>query len=301
MAISRISDAQEFGFLTDRVGRQQVAINDLEEQIASGTKFSNPVQDPLGAAQVVRLNGSLSALTQYSSSTQFGSDVLGAEDDALGQAGNLLTRAQEIATQQASGLVSASDRTAAADEVQGLIESLTALGNTEQAGRRVFGGLALDAPQPFAPPPDDLTTYDPSTAYTGSTQDFYVKTGATERVRISTRGDTVFQSSLQALTDLWTALHTNGDVSGTLSGLAQGQADLSAERASVGAREAQLLDRSGQVTNLTTQNQATLSGVQDTNLATVLTQLAQAQTALQATLAEGAQLAQLSLVDLLKV
>ena len=303
MAISRISDAQVFSFLTDRVGRQQVTINSLQEQIASGKRFASPDQDPVGAAQVVRLDGNVSALGQYAESTRFGGDVLGAQDDALGQAGNLLVRAQEIATQQASGLLGPEERVAAAQEVQGLLEGLTALGNSEQAGRRLFGGLALDAPAPFAAPPNDLSTYDPTTAYTGSTQDFSVKigSGATERVRISSRGDSVFQSSLQALHDLWTALDTNGNVAGTLGGLAQGRADLAAERASVGARQAQLIDRTSQVSSLTTQQQKALSTVRDADLATVITQLTQAQTALQATLAAGAQLAQTSLVNLLKI
>jgi flagellar hook-associated protein 3 FlgL len=303
MAISRISDTQMFSFLTDRVGRQQVRINSLQEAIASGKRFASPDEDPLGAAQVVRLDGSVSALGQYTESSRFGTDVLGAQDDALGQAGNILVRAQEIATQQASGLVGPEERAAAEQEVHGLLEGLTALGNSEQGGRRLFGGLALDAAAPFAAPPADLTTYDPTTAYAGSTQDFFVKVGssATERVRISTRGDTVFQSSLQALHDLWTALHTNGNVAGTLSGLAQGRADLAAERASVGARQSQLLDRTSQVSSLTLQQQKALSTVQDADLATVITQLTQAQTALQATLAAGAQLAQTSLVNLLKI
>jgi len=303
MALSRISDSQVFSFLTDRVGRQQVRINSLQEAIASGKRFASPDEDPLGAAQVVRLDGSVSALGQYAESSRFGTDVLGAQDDALGQAGNILVRAQEIATQQASGLVGPEERAAAEQEVHGLLEGLTALGNSEQGGRRLFGGLALDAAAPFVDPPADLTAYDPTTAYAGSTQDFFVKVGssATERVRISTRGDTVFQSSLQALQDLWTALHTNGNIAGTLSGLAQGRADLAAERASVGARQAQLLDRTSQVSSLTTQQQKALSTVQDADLATVITQLTQAQTALQATLAAGAQLAQTSLVNLLKI
>jgi len=303
MAISRISDAQMFSFLTDRVGRQQVTIDQLQEEIASGRRFTSPDEDPLAAAQVVRLDGNIGALAQYAESTRFGNDVLGAEDDALGQAGNILTRAREIATQQASGLLTPDERVAAAQEVHGLLDGITEIGNSEQAGRRLFGGLALDAPPPFAAPPADLTTYDPTTAYSGSTQDFDVKigSGASERVRLSTRGDTVFQSSLQALHDLWTALQTNGNVAGTLDGLAQASGGVDAERASVGARQAQLVDRTTQVAGFTTQQQKALSTVQDSDLATVITQLTQAQTALQATLAAGAQLAQLSLVNLLHI
>ena len=121
------------------------------------------------------------------------------------------------------------------------------------------------------------------------------------KVRLSTRGDAVFGDALASLESLEGALASGGDVQGTLAGLAQGQATLASERASVGARESMLNDRQQQVSTLTVRNQDTLSHVQDADLATVVTKLTQAQTALQATLAAAAQLAQTSLVNLLKV
>jgi len=303
MPITRVSDAQTFGFLTSRIGQQQVAIQGLQDQLASGKRLLHPEDDPLGAAQAVRLNGALQALDQSRQSTDFGNQVLGAQDDALSEVEQVMVRAKEIATQEASGTLSASERTAAAEEVRGLLESVTALGNSELAGRRLFGGLGLDASAPFAALPDDLTTYDPSTAYTGSTQDFSVKTGSdpSERVRISTRGDQVLGSSLQALKNLWTALHTNGNVSGSLGALESARQDVDAERASVGARQAELVNTGDQLKTATTTSQQALSDVQDADLAAVVTRLTQIQTALQATLAAGARLAQTSLVDLLSV
>jgi len=301
MAISRVSDAQTFELLTQRTGQLQVAIRTLQEQIASGKRLQTPDQDPSGAGQVVRLEGDLAALGQYAESSRFGSDVLGAEDKALGEADNILVRAEEIATQQASSLLSPAERAAAREEVHGLLQGLTAVGNSELAGRRLFGGLALDASPPFADP--DGAGYTASTAYAGSTQEFSVKigSGASERVRVSTRGDTVFQGALQGLEDLETALATGGDVAGTLAGLAQGRATLAAERASVGARQAELVDRTTQVSGLTIGEEGSLSRVADADLVAVITQLTQAQTALQATLAAGAQLAQTSLVNLLRL
>jgi flagellar hook-associated protein 3 FlgL len=229
--------------------------------------------------------------------------VLGAEDSALADAVQIMTRAQEIATEQANGTVTASDRAAAAEEVHGLLQALTSIGNTELSGRRLFGNLALDAPPPFTSP--DASGYDPTAAYTGPTQEFSIKVGssASERVRISTSGGTVFGGSLKALSDLETALRNNdiAGVAGTIAALQQGQQDISAERASVGARENQLQTLQSQQASLTLNAQTTLSTLQDADLASVLSQLTQGQVALQAVLQAGAMIAQTTLAGLIKL
>jgi flagellar hook-associated protein 3 FlgL len=301
MSVVRVSDAQTFTLFAERAGRLQVSLRTLQEQIGSGKRLFSPDDDPLGAAQVVRLNSSLGAIDDYSSSARFGSDVLGAEDKALGEGEQLMVRAEEIATQQASGTLSPSDRVAAREEVHGLLQGLTTVANSELAGRRLFGGLALDAPAPFASP--DSSGYTPATAYSGATQDFYVKTGGStsDRVRLTTRGDTVFTGSLQALSDLENALATGGNVTATLANLSAGRDAIDGERASVGAREAQLVGRTDQ---LTSQNQTELaqrSRVQDADVIGAISQLTQAQIALQALVAAASQIAQTNLATLLRV
>lgn len=303
MTISRVSDAQSFSLLVDRTGQLQASLQTLEQEVASGKRLFTPDDDPLGAVAATRTEASLAALAQYSSTSSFGTDVLGAEDKALGEAEQILVRAEEIATQQASSLLSPAERAAAKEEVHGLLEGLTALGNSELGGRRIFAGLALDGAAPFAAVPDDVSGYDPAKAYTGSAQEFSVKVGGgpSERVRITTRGDAVFGSSLQALKDLWTALDTNGDTAGTLAGLATARGDLSTERASVGGRQAELVGRTSQVKSLTVDQQKALSEVEDADLVAVIARLTQTQTALQAALTAGAEIARTSLVDLLRV
>ena len=302
MTISRVSDAQSFSLLVDRTGQLQVSLQTLEQEVSSGKRLFTPDDDPIGAATATRAQSSLAALAQYDSSSNFGTDVLGAENKALGEGEQILVRAEEIATQQASSLLSPGERAAAREEVHGLLEGLTALGNTELGGRRIFGGLALDGAAPFASVPEDVSAYDPAKAYTGSAQEFSVKVGgaSSERVRITTRGDAVFGSSLQALKDLWTALDTNGDTAGTLAGLAAAGDDLSTERASVGARQAELVGRTSQVKSLTVDQQKALSEAEDADLVAVIARLTQTQTALQAALTAGAAIARTSLVDLLR-
>jgi flagellar hook-associated protein 3 FlgL len=302
MALTRIADGLTYAFLTDRANRLQVQLRVLQEQVASGRRLIDAEDDPLGAAQAARADASLAALGQYEESSRFGAEVLGAQDDALGEAEQLLVRAEEIATQQATGLVSAAERAAAREEVHGLLQALTAAANNELAGRRLFGGLALDAPAPFADP--DAPGYTPATAYGGSTQDFWVKvgSGAGERVRVTTRGDQVFSSALQALQDLETALATPGaDVAATLAGLAAGRGDLAAERASVAARQAALVGRVKQVEAVAVTEQAGRARVLEADPVETISRLVQAQTALQALLSAGSQIARTSLVNLLEI
>ena len=303
MGIARIADAQQYSFIIGRSGELQLELARLREQIASGVKLTRPQDDPAGAARVVRFDASLAALAQHREASGFGTDVLSAEDAALKDAHDVLVRAEEIATQQASGTLSADERAAAAEEVRGLLDALTQVGNTELSGRRVFAGLALDAAAPFADPPDDLNTYNPAAAYTGSQQEFEVKTGstATERVRITTRGDTIFQPGLQALHDLWRTLDTNGDVPATLAGLKAARETVSAERASVGARQAQLVGRADVVTGLEVTDEAARARVRDADLVATVASLAQAENALQALLAASGRFAQTSLVQLLQI
>jgi flagellar hook-associated protein 3 FlgL len=300
MAVQRVSDAQTFSFITERAGQLQVAIRDLQEQVSTGNKLLRLEQDPLGAKDALRAQASIASLTEYNNSVQFGKDVLSAQDQALGQGVNILTRAEEIATQFAQDLTG--NRASGLEEVHGLLQALTTLGNTEFAGRRLYSNLALNAPPPFADP--NTPGYDPSTAFTGSTEEFSIKVGSSagERVQISTQGDTVFTSSLQALFDLQTALSSPaGDVKGTLAALTSARDTLDTARASVGAREAQLNDQATLISGSTALEQGTLSRVKDADMISVISQLTQVQNALQATLQAGIQIAQTSLVNLIKL
>jgi flagellar hook-associated protein 3 FlgL len=290
MTITRVSDSLAYSAVIDRSQQLQVEMRQLESEISSGKRVLQPEDDPIGAAQIVQSNSTLAALGQQLSSSQFGQGVLGAEDNALGQANDLMVRANEIASELSSGAHTQDERDAAAEEVHGLLQQMTVLGNTEFSGRRVFAGLALDAPPPFADP--DSPGYDPATAYSGSTQEFEVNTGntASQRVRLTTTGDQVFGPALQSLQGLETALRTpGGDVAGTIAALDQGRNTLEDERASVGARENQLTNAQTGLQSLQAQVTSRLSQVQDADLATVVTQLLQAQQALQAVLSTAAQ------------
>lgn len=301
MAIDRVSDSQAFALLNARVSSLQASLRQLTDQIGSGRRFTRPEEDPLAAGQVVRYDAELSSLAGFNHTSTFGREMLGVEDRALADAYNVMVRAEEIATQQANGTLSPEDRLASREEVHGLLEALTSIGNTEFLGRRVFAGLADNAPAPFADP--NTGGYDASTAYVGSTQEFSIKIGSTstERVRITTRGDQIFANALIGLQNLENTLASNGNAAADMATLAQGRTDIANERTSVGARGAALDERKTQVAGLTDTALGARGKLQDADLTATISALTQAQTALQAILQAGSLTIQTSLVNMLQV
>ena len=297
----RISDNQRADYVQARLMRLQVDLRVLQEQLVSGRRLVRPEDGPLDAAVVVRSSARLSALDGQRQAAALGVQVLHAQDEALGEASAVLVRAEELATQFASGLYSPAQRTAAREEVHGLLQELVAIANGSFAGRRLWSGLALDAPPPFLDP--DTPGWTAASAFTGSTYEFEVQVDAeaADRVRVGTRGDTVFTAALQALETLETALATNASVTPALDSLAAARGSLSAERASVGARQAQLQERIDRVRGLVLQEETARSAARDVDFAVAASRLAEAQTALQALLATAAQMNQSRLTNLLRL
>lgn len=300
MGVNRTSDTQSFELLNARMQQMQLALVKIRDRIATGQAFTTPDENPLGASSVVRLRSSLSSLGQYNESAKFGNDVLTAEFGALREAKSILDRADEIATQQSTTFRTAEDKAAAAEEVHGLLQEMTSVGNTSYAGRRVFSWLAQDGSAPFGDP--DAAGYDPSTAFTGGSEDFFVKVGpgSSERVRITTQGDATFVPALQGLVALEQALRANGDVSTTFAGIKAGQDAVAAELASVGSRQNVLQGRLSQVKSLTGQEQTALARTTDADLIQTISELTQVQTALQALLTATGQIAQQNLASLIR-
>jgi len=297
--IGRVSDATRLRLLVDSHDRLQARLFTLQSQLATGRRIVAASDDPAGSAAVLRSSGTLAALAQFEDSAQFGIEVLGAEDGALDEAGQLLVRAEELAAEFASGTHSAADRAAAAEEAHGLLQALTTIGNRGLAGRRLFGGLAQDGASPFVDP--DAPGYSAAGAYTGSTYEFQLRIDAEDTVRLTTRGSTVFGGALVALSGLETALRTNGNVAATEAGLAAGRATITLERADVGTRQAALLARRDGIERTQADETARRSRIEDADVVAVVTELAQVQQALQVLLAAYGRNADDGLASLLRI
>ena len=140
--IGRVTQTMMSDQLLGNVRRLQSRLVNAQDVLSSGKTLRQPSDDPAGAALVNGLRAQSKDLKSLSRTIGFGRSVLTAQDDALDQANNILTRAKEIASQQAGTLATPTSRQQAAEEVDALERQLIALGNTTIDGRHVFGGLA---------------------------------------------------------------------------------------------------------------------------------------------------------------
>jgi len=295
--IARVTQGTLTRQLLGHVRQLERRILSAQDALSTGKRLRAPSDDPTGAARANGLRAESRDLSALVKSVNFGTSVLSAQDDLLEQAESLLTRAREIASQQAGGLASTESRQQAAAEVAEIERGLISLANTHVGGRYVFAGLASGAP-PFTALDDG--GFDPLNPYSGPSDPFLLRTTAEGTTRLTTPGDQVFGDSIAAIDELRLTLAAGNAPTTSLDTVEQAAAGLRAERASVGGRARQLAERSTGITTAIARVTVRLGTVENADYAAVITELTQLQAALEATLASG-QTLQTSILDYLNL
>jgi flagellar hook-associated protein 3 FlgL len=159
----------------------------------------------------------------FKENVSWAQSIIGTADSIIGEASNIMKRAYELSVSMANETYSASDRQAAALEVDSLREEMIRIGNSEIADRYIFAGDA------YGNPPFDATG-----VYSGSTDVPETLIGDDVWVQTGWDGSDVFQGGVdvfQVLEDLSVALNANdspqvgvliGDVSAGLDQIIDG-------------------------------------------------------------------------------
>ncbi|NNM32349.1 MAG: hypothetical protein HKO53_04760, partial [Gemmatimonadetes bacterium] len=132
------------------------SLDRAQRQVTSGVRFERASQDPVSMSGVMKITGRLKAIEQYQRNLSAGLTRLSSEDTVLQGLTNQLMRAKELGLSQVGGTASAQSRETVRKEVDGILESVIGLGNTQVEGSYLFGGLRPDQ-RPFPPAgPDPL-------------------------------------------------------------------------------------------------------------------------------------------------
>ena len=296
--VSRVTERTIISDFTTAVSRLRRQQAEAQAALSTQKKLREPSDDPIGVAQSSRLRGETKELAGYRKSVGVGSATLGAQDSVLGEVHDILIRAREIASGLSGGLSTPEARQTAAEEVTELERGVLALGNTTVGGRYIFGGMSTDGPVFTAL---DAPGFTPATAYTGPTTPFSVRAARDETVRVTTSGDQALGLTLQALDDLRQTLSAGNDPIASLTPLEDAANDVRQERASVGGRLNRLQSRDAEIGDAVLTAKTLLGKVEDADLTETITQLAQLQNALEATLTAGSSLLQTSIVDFIRL
>jgi len=269
------------------------------EQLASGLRVNQLSDNPSAVATLVGNHNQAAQDDQFLQNISALQTRLQSADSTLSNVVEVLTRALSLGTEGANGTLSAADRQSVAAEVQGLQSQLAGLANTSYQGTYLFSGTAVTT-QPFT-----LNTVTGAVTYNGNTGVNSVELSNGTSISSGVPGSQLFQNAagdaFGALQNLNTALLSGNNIGAAVTQVGAAISTLGTQRVFYG----NALNQISLSENFLNQDKLNLSAQENSlvgaDLATVASNLAQAQTANQATLsATGRYLSLPTLLDFLK-
>ena len=273
------------------------AMAKAQAQVSSGQKYTAFSDDPQAQSSVMQTSSSLRALDQYKRNIDDATSRANMEDSVLQQLGDSVTQATQIAMQEGNATSTAATRQTAKAQIDSIIDSAVALGNTKYQNDYLFGGNDVtDAPLSNTPP-----------FYTGAAADSGSHTteiAAGQIFKSNHNAKEIFldTGTLQALKDLSTALGANDTVgiAAASASLQSAQQGIQAVVGDLGARENQLDNAGSNLDALKTNLTTFKSSLSEVDQETAITELVTRQTAYQSAMLATSRVIGMTLTDYLK-
>lgn len=115
---------------------------------SSGARVTAPSDDPVAYTTSIRRGSSMANMASRTRTARSAADELSVAERALDSASELIAEAKSLAVQGSNEALSATDRTALAQQVLGIREQLLGMANTRGSTGYVFGGTKTSTP-PF--------------------------------------------------------------------------------------------------------------------------------------------------------
>ncbi len=303
----RITNSMTINTFLRNVSLVSGDINKYQNQISTGKLYQYASEAPVAAAQSIRYKSRIAQLEQSNSNIEDANEILKVTDTALESYDDILARISELSTQAANvGTMGKEDRDAIKVEMEQLKKEIVSLANTQYNGRYIFSGYKTDTPLL-----NDDGTYKANVVTQGEDKEaINYNIGFGSKIQVNTLGPEVFGAASEEggksgiianIDDLISAMD-NADASAIVD--ASAKIDLSLQisvdaRADVGARMNRLELTQNRVENSTANLEEALSLNDDAEYTETITKWTSAKSVYQASLATGAKILQISLLDYL--
>ncbi len=300
----RITSTMVAGTTLADINSSLNALQRSESELASGKSIQQPSDNPYGASRAIELQSAIDGMSGYTANAQDGISFTQTASSALQNMNEVGQRVRELLVQASNGVNNPIDRTAIAEEVDQLTQTVKQDANTQYAGQYVFSGTQT-ATAPYKAGAED--------AYQGNEGQITRSIGPGASVVVNTNISSVLGSGQGAgdgkLLDTLRTIseHLKGGTPADVAAL--GSADLqnlegnlnslTTLQAGVGAVTDQMQTAVSRVEDLQVQAAKTLSNTQDADLAKVSIAYSNEQAAYNAALRAGASIVQTSLMEFL--
>jgi flagellar hook-associated protein 3 FlgL len=299
-------------------------LTELQRKIASNRNIENPSEDPVAYNRLMNIQSAKVIEERYTTNLNAAKAELSTADGAIKSLTDLVNRAKELAIQGASDTNSATNRNAIAVEINSMIDEVVRIGNTQYAGKYIFGGMNVTG---IVPP---AVTSTPIFNRTATNQVDYSGTGTTanpsfeRKVEIApgitlpmnVNGFTVFGSVqpngapppattgtgiVRTLTELMNNLQANNttDIQTRITELDSDLTNILNEQAKIGGIQSQMELTENRMIAQQAARDEQFNAIQSVDLAKTISELNFQQTAYEASLGVTGRLFQTSLLNYL--
>lgn len=144
----RVSMPTIFGSIQCQLQRLAEDLQHTNATISTGRKYQQISDNPVDVGTLMGLNTESAQVTQYQRNLDTAQNWLGSTETALTNINTLVSSTAALAEQMATGTYSASQRAAAAEQVQQYLEEIMQMGNSRFQGHYLLGGYQIEA-EPF--------------------------------------------------------------------------------------------------------------------------------------------------------
>jgi flagellar hook-associated protein 3 FlgL len=291
----RVTEGMGYHNLLRDIARVQEKLQTAQDQVSSGKRVTKPSDDPTAASDIVRIFSEKTEGEQFDRNLTFAQTKLDLADTVLDSVEHMVERARTLGQLSFGNPATASIYMT---ELDGLRDQTIAAANATHAGRFLFGGSITTTP-PYLKNPDSSVTYQ------GNSQDVVLQVSRTSTVQTQIPGSQIFSGSVnifQVMSDLSTAMQA-GDKTGIdaqVKKLEQFAEVVSIARGKIGSYVNMASNISAELTSARLGRENDLTQEQAANMAQAITNMNLNQSALEATMAVGARISNLTLLDFLK-
>jgi flagellar hook-associated protein 3 FlgL len=250
----RISNAMQTDSILASLSSVENQMTTASQVASTGQKINAPSDDPVAAAQLARVDASISQSKTYQGTINTVQGDLTLTESSLASATDVVNSAQQIALEAADGSVPASDRQSMAGQIAQLQSQLLSIANQKGSTGYLFSGSQINAP-----------AFSATGVFQGDDTDRVAEVGAGNTAVVNVSGAKAFTAAggidvFATLTALQTAL-TNNDSAGISAGvnaLTQASSQITAAESDAGIK----LDRLTTAASVQQQTQLALQTAQ---------------------------------------
>lgn len=287
------------------MGKLAARADVVQTQIATGKRLAAPSDDALAYRTLSGFKRQDGEDLAYRANMNLAAGALAQADTTLTAITDQLQRASELAIRAGTGTMTADARRAIGIELAGIVETLAGLANrTDVRGLPLFGGANGEAAAVRGPDGSfTLAGTSPSAIPIGAEGQSVQASESARRV-FGFTGRNGPTDALAVVAALAAAIQagdeTGAAARGAIDDLTGATEQVANAQASLGARAARVEIMGAQLAELAADREEARGGLEDTDIATAVTELQKTMTILSATQASFAKLSSLSLFSYLR-